>query len=522
MSEPSAFGSEDRRGAIRYWQAITAHKILLISIVLLTTAVSAVFAFMAPKRYEATADIIVAPLAQGDDVFQGFSLLRASSDGSPLVTAARVFGSQQVRGPASAAMARAGVSDVTIDITPVSQADIVSITATAETATAAAKAANVFALSVVNTRTGIFQRELADRIKRLSARVAAVPEAQRPTNFEYAALAGRLAELRGYVGTSDPTLSIVSKASVPTAPSWPRPKLTIAAAMLASLLLGIGLAVLLEFANPRVSREDQLQFDQRLPILARIPKLSARTAHAYLIGKSRLPSTAWKGYRALRASLATAGSDGKFPRSILVTSASPGDGKTMTAVNLAITLAASDMRVALVDADVHRPMVSSIFQLPARAGGFTGVLADPATLDSILVPAPAHPRLMLLLSRREQLAQLRLFDGPRIKRTLDALKREVDIVVIDAPPLPEVAEALEIAAQVDAVLVAVRIGHTRRDKLDELREMLSRRGTEPIGLVVTTRSGADLDNEYDYDAEVPAMPSRSAQRGRQPVAGVRD
>ena len=162
------------------------------------------------------------------------------------------------------------------------------------------------------------------------------------------------------------------------------------------MLLGIGLALILEMANPYVKREDELQLGLRLPILARIPRLSTRVAHGYLMGQRQLPSSAWKGYRTLRASLATAGPDGKFPRSILITSASPNDGKSMTAVNLAITLAAADMNVILVDADLHRPMIATIFNFGAPPGGFAAVLSEQMPAGMALVDAPAHPQLRLL------------------------------------------------------------------------------------------------------------------------------
>ena len=196
---------------------------------------------------------------------------------------------------------------------------------------------------------------LQQQIKRIQQQIASIPQSQRTSSFEYTSLAQRVGLLKSYVGSNDPTLSIIAKANPPIAPSWPRERLTLAASFFAALLLGCGLAVLLEVANPRISREEELQLSQRLPVLARIPRLSARVAHGYLLGKSPLPGAAWKGDWISRVVLATAGPDGGFPKTILVTSADPGDGKTMTAVNLAITLAAADMRVILVDADLHRP-----------------------------------------------------------------------------------------------------------------------------------------------------------------------
>jgi capsular exopolysaccharide synthesis family protein len=494
----------DQRGAGRYLQAIRAHWKLIALLAALATAASIAFLALTPKQFEATADIILTPVPSNDETFQGLSLFRQSVDGSPsVVTAARVFNSAQTRLPADAALRRAGLT-ATVTAEPLAQADIVSIRAAADTARNAAQAANLFAETTVATRSEIFQQELRDRINRLERRVAAIPAPQRNTNVEYAAIAQRLGELKGYVGTDDPTLRVAARATPPASASWPRPKLTLVAALIASLLLGVGIAVLLEVANPRVSRETDLQLALRSPILARIPRFSTRVAHGYLLGQGQLPGGAWKGYRTLRASLATAGPDGGFPRSVLVTSASPGDGKTMTAANLAITLAAADMRVILVDADLLRPMVATIFNFSGPRRGFASVLARRVSVETALVQAGKHPRLRLLLSQPELGAHVRLFDAAHLRRAVDELHESADVVIFDSPPLTEVAEALELAATVDAVVVAVRLGHTRRDQLAELREMLVRRGVSPVGLVVTTRDSAAPEGAYDYQAGVGA------------------
>jgi Mrp family chromosome partitioning ATPase/capsular polysaccharide biosynthesis protein len=517
LTEFSLNEHEQQRGPVRHLQAIRAHWRLITLFVVIATTASVVLVATTPKQFEATADIIITPLSGNDDTFQGFSLFRQSFDGSSsVVTAARVFNSAETRLPAVEALRRQGLT-ATVKAEPLAQADIVSIRATAGTAAAAARAANVFADATVATRTAIFQRDLREQIRRLQRRVDAVPEAQRATNVAYAAIAQRLGDLQGFAGSADPTVRIAARATPPLAASWPRPMLTIGAAIIASLLLGIGIALLLELTNPSVSREEELQLGMRLPILARIPRLPTRLAHGYLMGNNQLPGASWKGYRTLRASLATAGPDGSFPRSILFTSGSPSDGKTMTAVNLAITLAAADMRVILVDADLHRPMIATIFNFGAPPEGFAGVLAERIPVGMALVQAPAHPQLKLLLSRREVVAQGRLFESTRVRRALDELHARADVVIFDAPPLVEVAEALELAAVVDAVILTVRIGHTRRDRLGELNEMIHRRGISPVGIVVTTRETSPSESPYDYQGDVVAPPSASSTVERKVV-----
>ena len=165
--------------------------------------------------------------------------------------------------------------------------------------------------------------------------------------------------------------------------------LSIAIAFVASLLLGLGLALALELVNPRVNREEELLLDQRLPILARVPRMPRRVIRRYLTGRAPLPGGVREAYRTLRARL-TSGRDGGLPGSILITSASPGEGKTMTSVNLAIGLATTGTRVILVDGDLRRPMVATLFGVPARNRGLADLITGESRLDDLLTPAPGH------------------------------------------------------------------------------------------------------------------------------------
>jgi Mrp family chromosome partitioning ATPase len=103
--------------------------------------------------------------------------------------------------------------------------------------------------------------------------------------------------------------------------------------------------------------------------------------------------------------------------------------------------------------------------------------------------------------------RLDLFDTQRFEKLIERLSRETDVVIIDSPPVPEVAEALALADAVESVIVCVRVGHTRRDKLNELRNLLARRGVTPLGLVVTTRERPQpTTSEYGYGTSVTTTP----------------
>jgi capsular exopolysaccharide synthesis family protein len=518
----------DHSGGSRYLNAFAAHWRLIVLLVALAVASAAVYTHIATKKYDASADILVTPVPSTDTVYQGFSLFRQSLDGSSsVVTAARVMTSPQIRHAAFANLPGRGAG-VAIKVVPLSQADIVTIQATAPAADEAAQAANSYAQAIIDQRTALFKSQLAARISQVKSQLAAFPVALRTGNFAYVALEQELSQLRGSTGLNDPTLQLLTPAVAPSAASWPRPKLSIVIAFLVALLLGAGAAIFLETINPRLTRESDLVHEHRLPILARVPRLPRHVAEGYLTGTVSLPQELWKSYQTLRAVLATAGRSGAYPKSILVTSATPNDGKTMTAVNLAIALAAADMRVVLIDGDFHRPMVGTIFDAKVQRDGFIRLLRDEAGLEEASIPARGYPGLRLVLSSREQMHDLNILEGDGVAKLLRRLEHAADIVIIDAPPIPEVAEALWLAAVAECVLLCVRIGHTRRDRLEQLRELLGRRGIAPLGFVMTTRERpAPEDSAYGYGFTTPEGKSglesprtrATSPSPRQPVEG---
>ena len=269
----------------------------------------------------------------------------------------------------------------------------------------------------------------------------------------------------------------------PDSPSFPRPVLTLAVAILAGLLLGIGGVLVLKTLDPRVSSEDELL--RNLPVLARIPRARTSVVRSYQRGKGARPADMWEGYRTLRANLAARGVGGESPRAVLVTSAIKAEGKTMTSVNLAKTLAAGGLRVILVDADFRRPAVGAVFGR-SESGGLADLLFGRTSVDDALEDAPGYGDwLRLLLPGESQ--PIDLLEPKRIADILDQLKGEADVVVVDSPPLTEFADAFALADAVDIVLIAVRLGHSRRDRFVELNQFLSQHAVAPAGLVVTSQ-----------------------------------
>jgi Mrp family chromosome partitioning ATPase len=480
----------------------------------------------ASKRYDATADMQIVPRSAftSTDPLQGAPVFFQPADGSSAaVAAARVFSSETYLGLFHRSAVYRTLNPqgrhVAIKVVPLSQAELVAVQASAPSGRLAAVVANGFATFVIQQRQIAFQRWLGQRIKEIHAVLRGVPR----QSALYGDTAVTLSQLRGWRSPAsaqqctasacsggDPTVTFLTSASAPLAASWPRPKLTLGVALVIGLLLGIAAAVALEVISPRFTREEEITQAHRLPVLARIPRLPARAVEGYFLGRGPLPREAWKAYRTLRAVLANAGGNGdRFPTSIAVTSAGPGDGKTLTAVNLAIALSSAGLNVTLVDADLPRPLVGTVFNIVGHRDGVVHLLNNPDAPRTGAVPAPLHARLQLLLASEEQMHELHLFDTQRVKELLQRLGRDSDIVVVDTPPLPEVAEAVAFADACEAVVVCVRVGHTRRDKLAELRELLGRRGVTPLGFFVTSRRGSGRSGKEVYEGypgDLPVIP----------------
>jgi tyrosine-protein kinase len=511
---PEFSGGDDQRGAVRYVQALREHWLLIVVLVAIGVFVAAAYSLTAPKRYVAEASLLVTPVAPPDNADLSISAFRESSQDPTrtVVTLSRIIHT----GTAAKAAKAAEHLDLpvgqllgAVQVIPVSQSNLITIKATASDPNIAAAIANGFAEGVVNVRTTTFQNEVRATIQRLQGQVSAIPAALK-NSPQSIAMQQNVASLRTLLGTKDPTLQIATPATPPSSPSWPRPVLSVVVAFLATLLLGTALALILELVNPRVNREEELIFEQRLPILARVPRLRKHTVRDYLTNRASLPPAAWEAYRTLRMNLGSARPNEQAPKTILITSAQPRDGKTMTAVNLATSFARSGMKVTLVDGDYRRPM------LGATLGVFPysespSFLEDPSRLPSLLVPIPEVENLSLLPASPENALLVDRIDSARVRRFFEALSEVADVVIVDSAPPTEVADTLPLADEADAVVIAVRLGHTRRDRLVELRSMLAQHGVAPAGFVMTARRAKDVRASYYTTTKPQPEPQPEAQ-----------
>jgi capsular exopolysaccharide synthesis family protein len=205
-------------------------------------------------------------------------------------------------------------------------------------------------------------------------------------------------------------------------------------------------------------------------------------------------SLAAEQYRSLRTRLKRAES-GRALRAIAVTSPAKGDGKSLTAANLALTMAEEfQQRVLLVDADLRRPSVHQLFGL-AKGPGLADVLMNGADLEHALVTLPEH-YLTILPAGVPPAHPAELLGSATMRRVLDALRSRFDRILIDVPPVAPLADLHVLAPMVDGLLMIVRAGVTQKPAIERALSGLD--PSKVLGLVLN-ETGADGGETYNYE-----------------------
>jgi capsular exopolysaccharide synthesis family protein len=466
---------------LRFTDSIRHHWVAIAGLVIIAVVAALAYSQTSTKKFDAETVMQVKPLSSSDDALIGIDVFRESSGGTgtSVYALGRQLLSPQIIDATKLKLGEAGRTRrdflKPITIKPIQQSNTVSIVASDSSAKRAAKIANTIADVTLARRGRIAQEQIAAASARLEARL---PQA---TRAESRFIQDGLAELASLQGLGDPTVGVLTRAVPPESSSGTSPLLAVVVAVLAALLLGVVLALGLERLFPRLTPDDPLM--RMLPVLARVPRARKGRVRSYLRGKGTLPADLWEAYRMLRANLGVDQPTLDGPRSILVTSAIQGEGKTMTSSNLAIVLAAAGHRVVLVDGDLRRPMVARVFNSD-HPSGFTDLLSERASVDDILVDAGKFgDRLQLVLPGSERPPDL--LEAARIRPAIAKLEEAGDVIIIDSPPLTEFADAITLARTVDAVIIAVRFGRSRHDRYQELVELLRDREIMPAGVVVT-------------------------------------
>ncbi|GIV98060.1 MAG: tyrosine protein kinase [Herpetosiphonaceae bacterium] len=203
-------------------------------------------------------------------------------------------------------------------------------------------------------------------------------------------------------------------------------------------------------------------------------------------------SPAAEAYHVLRTNIQFSSLDRSL-RTLLITSTAPDEGKSTTLANLAVTMAQGEQRVILVDCDLRRPSLHTLFGVPNEQGLTTMILSDDAAPP---LQETGVPGLLLLTSGPLPPRPADILGSRRMEAIIQRLKEQADIVLFDTPPVGAVADAAVLAGRVDGVLLVVEAGKTRRDRAREAKRLLEKVNANLLGVVL---SNARVEKDrYQY------------------------
>ncbi len=302
----------------------------------------------------------------------------------------------------------------------------------------------------------------------------------------------------------------IQKAEIPISPVKPNKVLNIGLSLLIGLALGVGLAFFLEYLNNTINTAEDVERIVQLPALGGIPSLQSLAKNKMLGAVNGKKSTALaqlnnellsdhepissfaESYRALRTSLLLSSAE-HAPRTMLITSSHPAEGKTTIVANTAISLAQTGARVLVLDADMRRPRCHKILSLKNDAGLSTYLSRD-IKLENV-IQEHEIPNLYVMPAGPVPPNPSELLSSVKLRYLVAELQERFDHIIIDSPPVIHVTDALIISPHVDGVVIVVKSGQTPREAVLRSKQALADVNAKLFGIVLNC---VDLDKEGYY------------------------
>ncbi|MHB8318879.1 MAG: tyrosine-protein kinase domain-containing protein [Acidimicrobiales bacterium] len=503
----------------------------IVGVTVVALVIAGAYSVLQPKSYSATAQLLIQP--ENSNVTVGGS--QQAITPTDVLTELQLITSA----PVKAAVRKKIGSEPNVAATEVGATNVIAVTATASSPSTAALIANAYANAfVVYERTttinnlasaeGQLQHQISSldaQIKTLEANPASASQVSVLLN-QQAILKGQLAQLQVNGAVTTGGVQVVTPATPPGAPTSPNPKKDGLLALVAGVILGIGIAFLVENLDDKIYLKEEVERTARgWRVLAPVPMVSSwKNKNQTLVVTAVEPNSgAGEAYRSLRTSLqfAALGSDARV---ILVTSPSKAEGKSSTVANLGMVFATAGERVVIVSCDLRRPRLGEFFGVDESVG-LTNVLLGQRTLEEALQPVPHIEGLSILASGERPSDPTGVLNSNQLADVFDQLRHSFDLVLVDSPPVLPVTDAVILSQVVDATVVVVAAGQTRAKELRRAAEALSLVHANVIGIVlneVTKTTGygygyGGYNKRYGYGEYAPTPASTN---GNGKVAGV--
>lgn len=324
----------------------------------------------------------------------------------------------------------------------------------------------------------------------------------------YGDLLNKLQDVSLLATLTTTNIQVLDQAEIPAAPARPRKKVNIALSMVIGLALGLGMAFFIEYLDNTVKSTEDVDRLLGLAALGVVPALDSldrkgRLALPAISGKDKedarplltqeenSKSSFGEAYRSLRTSILLSSAE-RPPKSMLFTSSRPGEGKTTTAINTAISLAHTGAKVIIVDGDLRKPGLHKALGVKGTPG-LSAYLTRPLELSSI-IELHTTPNLSVIPSGAIPPNPSELLSSAKMRQAIRELSEQYEYVVIDSPPI-STSDALILSTMVDGVIMVIRCGGTPKEMVTRAKRALEDVNARIFG-VVLNRVDVHQDNYY--------------------------
>jgi succinoglycan biosynthesis transport protein ExoP len=497
-----------------YLAVLRRRKWIIVQTTVLVTVVALVVSLQQAKVFQASAAMLVGDQDISGAV-TGLPLANSASDPIRRVqTQAKLARVPEVARSAAASAGVAGVTQKSLlensSVKGSPDSDFLTFTVRNGDAAASAVLATAYANAYANFRLALDTSTIKRARRELESQIVLLRESGDKTSAVYGDLVTKAQQLR--------TMELLQERNSVVEPAEagsqiaPTPKRSAVLGLLVGLLLGTAIAFLWEALDKRVRSEGEIEQRLGMPILSFLPEPPRHLRGAGRLAMMDEPGEVHaEAVRRLRTNVEFANLDGEA-RTIMITSSVEREGKSTTIANLAVALARAGRSVVLVDLDLRKPTIAHFFGYRGTAG-ITDVVLGKAMLDDVIVNIPLLSDPSKGATGREtrtargrssgELTVLPAGPAPAspgefvgtlaLAGVLEQLRGRFDLVLIDAPPICVVGDAMTLSARVDALIVVARLGVLQKSKLEELRRELASSPVRKLGVVVT---GAPLDGAY--------------------------